>query len=104
MPGQLPLLAGSIRLIMDTEPRASRLRARSRLSDLGVASSASGDTYLTGRARLRAVIYTRVSTKEQSDEGYSLAAQREACSRWIADRGWELVDEYCDAGESARTA
>jgi hypothetical protein len=28
---------------------------------------------------MRAVIYTRVSTKEQSQEGYSLGAQRDAC-------------------------
>ncbi len=52
----------------------------------------------------RAVAYLRVSTKEQAQEGYSLAAQREACLRFIADRGWMLVDEFCDQGESARTA
>jgi site-specific DNA recombinase len=53
---------------------------------------------------MRAVIYTRVSTKEQSQEGYSLAAQREACAQWIASHEGELVGEFCDAGESARTA
>ena len=56
-----------------------------------------------------AVIYLRVSTKEQaakdeSGEGYSIPAQREACLRHIADRGWNLAGEFTDAGESARTA
>ena len=39
-----------------------------------------------------AVIYLRVSTKEQASndeagEGYSIPAQREACLRHIAERG-----------------
>jgi DNA invertase Pin-like site-specific DNA recombinase len=49
-------------------------------------------------------MYLRVSTKEQAEEGYSIAAQAEACRRYIADRGWELVEEFVDRGESARTA
>ncbi|MHB1488693.1 MAG: recombinase family protein [Acidimicrobiales bacterium] len=58
---------------------------------------------------MRAVIYLRVSTREQvekdlTEEGFSIAAQREACIRHIADAGWELVDEYVDRGESARSA
>jgi site-specific DNA recombinase len=53
---------------------------------------------------VKAVIYLRVSTKEQAEEGYSIPAQAEACRRFIADRGWELADEYVDRGESARTA
>ena len=53
---------------------------------------------------MRAVIYTCVSTKEQSQEGYSLAAQRDACLQWITSHDGELVAEFCDAGESARTA
>jgi site-specific DNA recombinase len=56
-----------------------------------------------------ALIYLRVSTKEQaakdeSGEGYSIPAQREACLRQIAERGWNLAGEFTDAGESARTA
>jgi len=56
-----------------------------------------------------AVIYLRVSTKEQAakdetGEGYSILAQREACLRHIAERGWNLAGEFTDAGESARTA
>jgi DNA invertase Pin-like site-specific DNA recombinase len=56
-----------------------------------------------------AVIYLRVSTKEQaakdeSAEGYSIPAQREACVRYIGEHGWNLTGEFTDAGESARTA
>lgn len=53
---------------------------------------------------MKAVMYLRVSTKEQAEEGYSIAAQAEACRRFIAEKGWELVDEFVDRGESARTA
>jgi DNA invertase Pin-like site-specific DNA recombinase len=56
-----------------------------------------------------AVIYLRVSTKEQAakdeaGEGYSIPAQREACIRHVAERGWILAGEFTDAGESARSA
>ena len=56
-----------------------------------------------------AVIYLRVSTKEQAakdatGEGYSIPAQREACIRYVAERGWNLAEEFTNAGESARTA
>ena len=50
----------------------------------------------------RAVIYVRVSSREQVD-GYSLPAQSEACARLINDEKWTLADEFCDSGESART-
>jgi site-specific DNA recombinase len=53
---------------------------------------------------VKAITYLRVSTKEQAEEGYSIPAQAEACRRFIADRGWELADEFVDRGESARTA
>ncbi|TMC48147.1 MAG: recombinase family protein [Chloroflexi bacterium] len=54
----------------------------------------------------RAVIYLRVSDKQQverddTEEGYSLPAQREASVQLIREQGWSLVDEYCDRGESA---
>ena len=61
------------------------------------------------RRQMRCVIYLRVSTKEQAEkgegeEGFSIPAQREACTRHIRDAGWDLVDEYVDRGESARSA
>jgi site-specific DNA recombinase len=61
-------------------------------------------------ARLaRAVVYLRVSTKEQAErgggaEGFSIPAQREACLRKAASLGADVVEEFIDAGESAKTA
>ena len=57
----------------------------------------------------RAIIYLRVSTAEQAErgrdaEGFSIPAQREACYRKAAEIGAEVVDEYVDRGESAKTA
>ncbi len=52
---------------------------------------------------MKAVVYLRVSTKEQAEEGYSIAAQQEACTRYVRDKGWDLVDVFSDRGESART-
>ena len=51
----------------------------------------------------------RVSTTDQANtdrdaEGFSIPAQREACYRKAADLGAEVVDEYLDRGESAKTA
>jgi site-specific DNA recombinase len=59
--------------------------------------------------QLRAVIYLRVSTAGQVNtdrdaEGFSIPAQREACCRKAEAMGAEVVDEYIDAGESARSA
>jgi site-specific DNA recombinase len=53
---------------------------------------------------MRAVTYLRVSTREQSEEGYSLAAQRNVIGRYLDDHEWQHVREFCDAGESARSA
>ncbi|MGH2769524.1 MAG: recombinase family protein, partial [Actinomycetota bacterium] len=57
----------------------------------------------------RAVAYLRVSTDKQANkdvdpEGYSIPAQREACQRKAESVGAEIVDEYIDRGESARSA
>lgn len=59
----------------------------------------------------RALIYLRVSTKEQASkggeaEGYSIPAQRDACMRRIAQLPREAIfdKEFVDAGESARSA
>jgi len=57
----------------------------------------------------RAVIYIRVSTSKQAEtdfdpDGLSLPAQREACLRKAHELGAEVVEEYMDRGESAKTA
>ena len=56
-----------------------------------------------------AVTYQRVSTKEQAakggrDEGFSIPAQREANARKAESLGAQIVREFVDAGESARSA
>ncbi len=57
----------------------------------------------------RAVIYLRVSTARQASsggevEGYSIPAQRGACRTKAEDLGATVIDEYVDAGASARSA
>lgn len=58
---------------------------------------------------LTAVIYLRVSTKDQATrggeaEGFSIPAQREACERKATALGAVVVEEFVDRGESARSA
>ena len=48
----------------------------------------------------KAVIYTRVSTNEQVENGTSLLSQREACTRVALNLGLEVVDVCEDAGVS----
>jgi DNA invertase Pin-like site-specific DNA recombinase len=57
----------------------------------------------------KCVIYLRVSTLEQvqkdhDPEGYSIPAQREACQRKAESLGADVVAEFIDRGESARSA
>ena len=57
----------------------------------------------------RAVIYVRVSTKEQAEmggeaEGFSIPAQRAACLRKAEGLGAVVDEEFVDRGESAKTA
>jgi len=69
----------------------------------------SADETASGLATKRAVIYLRVSTAKQAGkdadpEGYSLPAQRESCLHKAESLGAEVVGEYLDRGESAKTA
>lgn len=48
-----------------------------------------------------AALYTRVSTRKQAEEGYSLAAQRRALTEWAEQRGYK-PEYYEDAGISAK--
>ncbi len=57
----------------------------------------------------RALLYLRVSTKEQAEmggeaEGFSIPGQREACRRKADSLGADVVGEFVDRGESARSA
>ncbi len=49
----------------------------------------------------KVLLYTRVSTDEQAETGFSLANQEELLRRECARRGFEVVDHYRDDGYSA---
>lgn len=51
----------------------------------------------------KACIYTRVSTQEQANEGYSIEEQERMCKAAIESKGWEYVGTYSDPGISGRT-
>ncbi len=57
----------------------------------------------------RAALYLRVSTvaqatRDREPEGYSIPAQREACQAKATELDAEVIAEYVDRGESAKTA
>lgn len=51
----------------------------------------------------RAVVYIRVSSKEQAESGFSLEAQKEACLRYARDNNFKVMKIFTEAGESAKT-
>ena len=51
---------------------------------------------------MRAVIYCRVSTKEQA-QNLSLPTQLRACRDYCEREGYEVAKVFIDAGESAKT-
>lgn len=54
-------------------------------------------------AAIRAAVYLRVSTEEQT-EGTSLGTQRERCQAYAKARGWDLGPEFSDEGVSGARA
>ena len=58
----------------------------------------------TDTSRKRAVIYCRVSTVEQAEEGNSLVTQERACREYASRNGFDVVEAYIERGESAKTA
>lgn len=52
----------------------------------------------------RAVIYCRVSTKEQVEEGNSLITQEKNCRDYASKYGYEIAEVFIEMGESAKTA
>ncbi len=52
----------------------------------------------------KAVIYCRVSTKEQVEEGNSLATQERLCREYATKYGYEIAAIFIEMGESAKTA
>ena len=53
--------------------------------------------------RNKAVIYTRVSTKEQADNNTSLATQKKYCEDYAVKNGLEIVEYFGGTYESAKT-
>jgi site-specific DNA recombinase len=53
---------------------------------------------------MRCVLYARVSTDRQADKELSIPAQLLAMRKHVRDRGWEVAEEFVEAGVSARTA
>ena len=51
---------------------------------------------------MRTVIYKRVSTREQADEGFSLDAQEKVLREYCESKGYELVGVYSDEGISGK--
>lgn len=51
-----------------------------------------------------AVIYVRVSTKEQVDEGNSLSTQQKICLEYANKQDYEIREIFVEQGESAKTA
>ena len=52
----------------------------------------------------KAVIYCRVSTKEQVEEGNSLVTQEKNCRDYAAKNGYSVAGVFIELGESAKTA
>lgn len=49
----------------------------------------------------RALIYPRVSTEEQAEEGLSIETQINRCKRWAEENDYSVVGIYKDEGKSA---
>lgn len=50
------------------------------------------------------MIYVRVSTKEQVDEGNSLSTQQKICNDYALKHDYEIAETFVEQGESAKTA
>jgi site-specific DNA recombinase len=53
--------------------------------------------------RKKAIIYTRVSTKEQADNNTSLVTQKKFCEEYALKNGYEVVEYFGGTYESAKT-
>lgn len=59
--------------------------------------------FANNKKEKRAVIYCRVSTKEQVDEGNSLSTQERLCREYAIKQNYTVVKIYIEQGESAKT-
>jgi site-specific DNA recombinase len=49
---------------------------------------------------MRAILYARVSSKEQAEDGYSLQDQLRTLRQWATSNGYQIVEEVEDRGYS----
>ena len=59
---------------------------------------------ISSEVRTRVVLYTRVSTDEQRDHGFSLASQLEMLRKHASQNNYEIAGEYVDGGHSGTTS
>ena len=64
---------------------------------------ASKPTSATESARRQAVIYARVSSKEQEKEGFSIPAQLKLLKEYAAANGFAVTQEYVDVETAKQT-
>lgn len=53
---------------------------------------------------MKAVLYARVSSEKQAEKDLSISAQLKALRKYAAEKGYEVIREFVDEAESARTA
>src|SRR5579864_9162147 len=87
--------------------RCRSLRPRSRCSRRGSATCSTScsrrviDGGITMPAPVRAALYLRVSTGRQAENDLSIPDQRRQAKAYCASRGWEIVTDYVEPGQSA---
>lgn len=52
---------------------------------------------------MKAIVYCRVSTKEQAEKGYSLESQEQDCKKFAINQGYKIDKIFIEKGESAKT-
>ena len=53
---------------------------------------------------MKAVLYARVSSEKQAEKDLSISAQLKALRKFASQKGYDVVREFVDEAESARTA
>ncbi len=53
---------------------------------------------------MKVVLYARVSSDKQAVKELSIAAQLKALRKYVLGRDWEVLKEFVDEAESARSA
>lgn len=52
---------------------------------------------------IKVILYTRVSTQEQANEGYSIGEQNARLTKYCEAMGWTVINTYTDGGYSGAT-